>query len=108
MAKKLTKKAAKLLRTDVLVSVALASLLFNVFFFVGVLVFSSTNQLDRNMYDIAFSNLCDKNYTENLNELMEQSDVPELTKLKFEAQCFQGDFVRYYQNALEAYISDQQ
>lgn len=106
MGKKLTKKATKVLRTDVLVSVAATSILINVFFIAGLLTFTGTNAIDQEVYDLASKNLCDKHYQENLSEYMEASDVPELTKLKFEALCKTGDFSQYHQNALEAYISD--
>lgn len=105
--KQLTKKVKALLRTDVLVSIALTSVLLNVFFFSGVYLFQKTNNLDEWMYRVSYNNLCTENYTENLVERMEESTAPEVAKVRFEALCNTGDFERYFDSIFEAYLADQ-
>lgn len=106
--KKLTKKMKKALQNDAIASVFIASLLLNVFFLSGVLLFASTNKLDKSVYDAAFNNLCEENYTDNLADTVEDtSDTPGLARMEHEIRCQRGDFEPYYQNAIEAYARDQ-
>lgn len=104
--KKLTKKVKNVMKSDFFASLALVSILFNVFFFTGVVLFRSTNQLDMSLHTAAFDNLCNKNYTENLQEELKASNDPRLTQTLFEIRCQEGDFKRYYENAVQAYIND--
>ncbi len=104
--KKITKKIKDLIQYDVLMSVAITSLMLNIFFFSGVVLFNGTNTIDESAFRASYSNLCDKNYVENLKERMEDAKSPELAKIQFEVDCLEGDFGRYYQNAVEAYYTD--
>lgn len=104
--KKLTKKIKNLIQNDILASLAFASLLLNIFFFSGMILFSATNKLDEDVFRAAYSNLCDENYVQNLQQRMEESTSPELAQVQFEVDCLQGDFDRYYRNAVEAYYTD--
>ena len=90
--KKLTKKAQGILRSNIFISLALTSILFNLFFFVGIVLFNSTNNLDESLYTAAVGNLCDENYAENLEERMEDSVNPEYEKAIFEVKCQTGEF----------------
>ena len=104
--KKLTKKAKLMLRWDILASVALVSVLLNVFFFSGVVLYSSTNQLDASLYEAAEQNLCLDNYTENLEDALRDADDPQAARAKFEIQCRSGQFEAYYQNAVDSYLNN--
>lgn len=106
--KKLTKKVIKIIKSDVFASLALVSILFNVFFFTGVIMFTSTNSIDLSLHRAATTNLCEKNYEANLQKEMNKSTDPALAKTLFEITCQDGDFYRYYDNAVQAYLSDAQ
>lgn len=104
--KKLTKKVQKIIKSDVFASLALVSILFNVFFFSGIVLFTSTNSLDLSLHRAAVGNLCEKNYNDNLVREMDRSSDPALAKTLFEITCEEGDFYRYYDNAVQAYLND--
>ena len=104
--KKLTKKVKSYIRADVMGSVALVSVLINVFFFSGVVLFNSTNQLDVSLYEAAERNLCLDNYEENLMDEMEESEDPALARANLEIECQSGEFTRYFENAVELYLDD--
>ena len=104
--KKISKKVKGLIRSDVMNSVALVSVLVNVFFFSGVVLFNATNQLDVSMYEAAVNNLCTDNYTENLAREVDESKNPSEAKANFEVVCRSGEFTRYYENAVEAYLNN--
>ena len=101
--KKLTKKVKAIIRSDVIGSVALVSVLLNIFFIAGVVLFNATNQLDVSVYEASVTNLCNENYADNLMDEMEAAEDPALAKANFEIVCRSGEFTRYYQNAVEAY-----
>ena len=103
--KKLTKKVKGVIRADVMNSVALVSVLVNIFFFSGVVLFNATSQLDASMYEASVSNLCNENYADNLMREMEEADDPARAKANFEVICRSGEFTRYYENAVEAYLN---
>ena len=102
--KKLTKKAKGIIKSDVMGSVALVSVLLNVFFMAGVVLFSATNELDASVYEAAVSNLCDHNYNDNLMREMDEASDPTRARVNFEIVCRSGSFTRYYENAVEAYV----
>ena len=101
--KKLTKKVKAIIRSDVIGSVALVSVLLNVFFAAGVVLFNATNELDVSVYEASVANLCNDNYASNLMDEMETADDPAVAKANFEIVCRSGEFTRYYQNAVEAF-----
>ena len=104
--KKMTKKAWKIVKSDIFAAMALTSVLTNLFFISGLTVFRATSDIDLSLYQTADERLCNDNYAENLVHEMEQSTDPALTKTKMEIICRQGDFVRYYDNAVQAYLND--
>lgn len=108
--KKLTKKVKAAMRSDVIASVALVSVLLNVFFFSGVIIFSASNQLDASLYEAATTNLCNENYADNLMDEMElaieDGRDPAVAKANFEVVCRSGEFEPYYDNAVEAYLNN--
>ncbi len=106
--KKLTKKIKNLIKYDLLMSIAMASILLNIFFLVGVLLFNTTSKLDERIFKAAYSNLCDKNYITNLDQRMDDATDPDAAKIQFEADCLRGGFDRYYQNAIEAFYIDKE
>lgn len=103
--KKLSKKAKAALRTDVIAAVALVSILINLFFFSGVFLFSATNELDVPLYEASVEKLCFDNYSENLTQQLEEAKNPTAAKANFEIACRSGEFQRYHDNAVEAYLS---
>jgi hypothetical protein len=104
--KKLTKKVKMMVKGDVMGSLAMASILLNVFFLSGILLFAATNQLDASLYNASVKNLCVDNYEQNLSkQLSENQDKdPETTKAMFEVVCVKGEFETYYKNAVDAYL----
>lgn len=104
--KKLTKKVRAVIKSDVMGSIALVSVLINIFFFSGVVLFSATNQLDVSLYNTVAKNLCVDHYQENLLDQMTTADNPATAKANFEIKCGTGEFERYYNNAVEAYLND--
>ncbi len=104
--KKMSKKAWKIVKSDMFAAVALVSVLMNLFFFSGLAVFSGTNDLDMSVYEAANERLCNSQYNNNLKKEMEESDNPSVAKAKLEITCRQGDFIRYYDNAVQAYLND--
>lgn len=106
--KKMSKKAWKIVKADIFAAMALTSILTNLFFISGLTVYRATSDLDLSLYQAADARLCDDNYAENLVHEMERSSDPSLTKTKMEIICRQGDFVRYYDNAVQAYLNDAQ
>jgi len=106
--KKLTKKVKAVIKSDVIGSVVLVSVLINVFFFTGVVLFSATNQLDASLYNAAVTNLCSSNYADNLSVELDEAKNPDAAKAKFEIMCRSGEFSRYYENAVEAYLDSNQ
>ncbi len=105
-AKKLTKKAKKLMKVDIVSSVALVSVLINLFFFSGVILFNSTNRLDESLYNASVVNLCHDNYQDNLTNFMNESTNKAAAKANFEIQCRSGDFGRFYNNAVDAFLKN--
>jgi hypothetical protein len=101
--KKLTKKVKAIIKSDVIGSVALVSVLLNVFFFSGVVLFNATNELDVSVYEASVRNLCNDNYDSNLQDEMERASDPARAKANFEIVCRSGEFSRYFENAVEAY-----
>ena len=104
--KKLTKKIKGLIKRDMWVSVAAVSILLNLFFVVGAVLFATTSSLDSAVYRAGYNNLCDKNYAENLNDRMNDEKDEAKALRDFEVLCLRGDFEPYYLNAVEAYLSD--
>ncbi len=104
--KKLTKKIKSYIRADVLGSVAMVSILMNVFFFSGVVLFNATNELDVSLYEAAEKNLCVDNYQENLSEELQAAQDQDEARANFEVECQTGEFTRYFENAVELYLND--
>lgn len=104
--KKLTKKVKSVIKSDLIGSIALVSVLINVFFFSGIVLFNATNQLDVSLYNASVKNLCIDHGEENLAAEMAAADNAGLAKANFEVECRTGEFERYYDNAVEAYLND--
>ena len=104
--KKLTKKVKAVMNQDIIVSVAMVSIMINIFFFSGILLFTSTSRLDASLYEASRDNLCVENYVSNLERELEASSDPATTQALFEVMCQSGEFERYYSNAVEAYLDD--
>ena len=92
--KKLTKKVKAVMHQDIVVSVAMVSIMINVFFFSGVLLFASTNRIDLEVFDAAKENLCSNNYDQNLGEVLNEANDKVATKALFEVKCQSGEFQR--------------
>ncbi len=104
--KKLTKKVKSYIRSDVMGAVAMASVLINVFFFSGIVLFNATNQLDVSLYEASKENLCMTNYDDNLADEMNGADNVAQARANFEITCQSGEFTRYFENAVELYLND--
>ena len=102
---KLGKRATKLLKRDLIHSVAMASILLNILFLVGWAVITY-GDADQEAYDLARNRLCVDNYKENLNQaILEASteDAGKIAAIEFMVQCVSDDFKPYYENAIETY-----
>lgn len=102
--KKLTKKVKSAIKFDTMSSLAMVSIMINIFFFSGIVLFNATTRLDVSLYNTAFERLCERNYTENLQNEIDSADDPETAKAVFEVECRSGGFKQYYDNAVEAYL----
>lgn len=94
------------MRGDVFASIAMVSLLFNLFFLIGVVMYNSTNNLDEAAYNSAYANLCDKNYSSNLAERQEEAGNSKQAKDVFNAYCRTGEFTEYFDEAVNSYLTD--
>lgn len=104
--KKVSKKVRAIVQSDMLVAVAITSLCINVFFLAGLVLFASSNRLDEGVYNVAVDNLCNKHYEQNMNRRAELKDDAKTAMLKFDIICNKGEFSKYYENAVEAYLND--
>ncbi len=104
--KKLTKKVRGYIKKDMLAAIAIVSLMVNVFFFSGVVLFSATNELDISLYEAAEKNLCVDNYEQNLLDEIDAADEPAAARANLEIACKSGDFERYFENAVQLYLND--
>ena len=96
-----SKKVSKLVRSDVVKSVAIASVLLNVLFFATILVLSSTNTFDRRLYTSVHSKYC-----QNSSALSERSkELGNAGEALNERQvdCIGKDFAPFYKEALDKY-----
>lgn len=99
MAKKLTKKVKKHISDNMLVAVALTSLLINMFFLIGVIIYASTDRLDKALYNNAYTRYC-------LDDDVIVFEEGSLEKSEYEVGCRTGDFGPYYNSALQDYLRD--
>ena len=104
--KKISKKAQTIFKSDMFAAVAMVSLMLNLFLVVGIVLFFSTNRLDRPAYRAAYANLCGENYNANLRNQPGYDQSPAEAKAVFNAYCRTGDFVDYFDEAVNNYLVD--
>lgn len=95
------------MKGDVFASIAIVSLLLNLFFLVAVVMFNSTNNLDEEAYRAAYANLCDKNYEDNLADREVDAEDTQQAADLFNAYCRTGEFTEYFDEAVSNYLTDQ-
>lgn len=105
---KLGKRAAKLVRQDLLHSVAIASVVLNILFLVGWAVIINGGS-DRELYDTARERLCVENYDENIARVINEAedDAAATTAVtEFTIECVGDDFEPYYESAINTYTQN--
>lgn len=104
---KTTKKVKKEISRNVLIAVAITSVLLNMFFLIGLVVYSSTNKFDSALLVESTKRYCD-NYTTNMN-MVEYFSTPNgiaPDEAAHSITCKQGEFFPYYSNAVNDYLRD--
>ncbi len=103
---KLTKAVKKNIKQNTLVAVIAASLLINLFFFTGLVIYNSTTQIDISLLNETRAQVCGEDYEDHLAELSAETGDPDAAKIALETTCVKGDFAPYYQGAVNEYKSD--
>lgn len=103
---KMTKKTKKEINRNVLVAVAITSILVNMFFLIGVVTYASTSKFDEALLARATSRYCD-----DISEIKipDQNVVPANSippAVLFSIVCRNGEFAPYYDQAVQEYLRD--
>ena len=99
--KKFTQRVHKVVQSDIFKSVAVASVLLNVLFFVTIVVLTSTDSFDRNFYTASKNRYC-QNITgvrERAKEL--GSEAAAINELQVD--CVGPKFQPFYNEAIEKF-----
>lgn len=93
---------------NVFIAVALTSLLINLFFLIGVVLYASTSWFDESMHKSAVARYCDDyrdiDFSDNKTIKVDGKQIT--PKDMFNVTCKSGDFAPYYDQAVESYIKD--
>jgi|GEM_PF-3886253 len=95
------KKVRKLVQSDVIKSIAIASVLLNVLFFATLIVFSSTSTFDRQLYTSVHSKYCENSSALTVRS-KELGDAGEALNER-QVDCIGKDFAPFYKEALDKY-----
>ena len=99
--KKFTQKVHKIVQSDVFKSIAVASVLLNILFFISIFVLTSTDTFDRSLYTSAKDRYCHNvsGVRERAKELGSQKAALE----ELQVDCVGKDFSPFYSEALEKF-----
>lgn len=101
---KLPKKVQKIIKGDVVKSVAIASVLLNVLFIATIFVFTATDSFDRSVYVGARTRYCQNQASINDRTAELGSEVEALRER--EVDCIGAGFKPFYQEALDKYQAE--
>ncbi len=107
MAKKIAKKTKKVIKDNMLLAVAITSVLVNMFFLIGVITYASTSK-----FDAAMLNRANERYCDDITDLDLAADDLLVNSKSVSAEdyfnvvCRSGDFAPYYLNAVNEYVQD--
>lgn len=99
--KKISQKVQKIVQTDVFKSVAIASVLLNILFFVTIIVFTSTNTFDRKLYLSAQDRYCDN--IDGVKDRAEQLGSTQAAEQEWQIDCIGKQFKPFYSEALDKF-----
>lgn len=99
--KKLSQKVQKIVQTDMFRSVAIASVLLNILFFVTIIVFTSTNTFDRQLYLSAQERYC--NNIDGVKDRAKQLGSNEAAEEEWQVDCIGKQFKPFYKEAIDKY-----
>lgn len=105
---KLGKRAQKIVKKDLIHSLAIASVVLNILFLVGWAVITNGSS-DQEFFETARTRLCVDNYQDNLNRVIsdaENEDAAKLAALELSIQCVDEDFQPFYENAISSYTQN--
>jgi heme/copper-type cytochrome/quinol oxidase subunit 2 len=110
MAKKLNKKTKKEIKHNVFVSLIVTSVLFNLFFIIGLVTYNSTNTLDEQIYAHAYEQFCQDDTNGNNKvayiEKYENFNGTKEAAASYDIQCQSGEFWPYHAEAFSEYLQD--
>lgn len=95
------RKVHKLTETDIFTSIAVVSILLNVLFFITVIVLTSTNAFDQNVFNFVKSQYC-SNITAVEQRAVEFGNELDAIR-EWEVNCVTGEFQPYFDEAVEKY-----
>lgn len=99
--KKSSKKVQKIIKGDIVKSVAIASVLLNILFLVSILVLTATDTFDRRVYVGARTRYCqnEKSIQERAEELGSETQALQ----EWQVDCVGEEFAPFYKEALDKY-----
>lgn len=99
--RKISQKVQKIVKGDVVKSVAIASILLNVLFLVSLFVLTATDTFDRRVYVGARSRYCDNH--SSIKERAKALGSEKAALQEREIDCIGENFKPFYQEALDKY-----
>lgn len=105
---KLGKRAAKIVKQDLIHSLAIASVVLNILFLVGWAVIIN-GDTDQQLYDTARDRLCVDNYEENLQKAIGDADneaAGKVAAVELSVECVSEEFKPYYESAISTYTQN--
>lgn len=99
--KNFTQRVHKIVQSDIFKSVAVASVLLNVLFFVTIVVLTSTDSFDRSFYSASKSRYC-----QNIAGVRERAKVlgsEEAALNELQVDCVGPKFQPFYNEAIEKF-----
>ena len=102
--KKLKQKVLKMVQSDIFKSVAIASVLLNILFFVSLVVVTSTSTFDRELFLSAQERYC--NNVEGVRDRAEELGSEQAAVDEWQIDCVGKDFKPFYQEAVDKYRAE--
>lgn len=99
--KNILNKAQQAVREDIVKSLAITSILLNIFFLTGIIVLSSTNIFNRGLYNYA-----QENYCKNIDAVVDRAEELGSEKAaidEWQISCAGKDFKPFLEEAVDKY-----
>lgn len=99
--KRFTQKVHKVVKSDLFTSVAIASLLLNIFFVVGLVVLTNPDTYNREVYENVRARYC-KNIDGLVDDAEETGNGAQVLA-QWKITCVSKEFLPYYKEALKKF-----